>query len=66
MVYVTQSAGRIFRALFELALHREYANVAEIVLQACKMVERRMWQSMTPLRQFKITGSGGVNEILKN
>ncbi len=43
MVYVTQSAGRIFRALFELAMHREYANVAESVLQACKMVERRMW-----------------------
>lgn len=50
MVYVTQSASRILRALFEMALKKGWATLAENLLTACKMVERRQWYSMTPLR----------------
>jgi pre-mRNA-splicing helicase BRR2 len=50
MVYVTQSAGRIFRCLFEIAIKRGWAQMSEILLNTCKMVERRQWSSMTPLR----------------
>eukprot|EP01124_Arcella_intermedia_P027745 TRINITY_DN5491_c0_g1_i1.p1 TRINITY_DN5491_c0_g1~~TRINITY_DN5491_c0_g1_i1.p1 ORF type:complete len:1958 (-),score=488.84 TRINITY_DN5491_c0_g1_i1:48-5852(-) len=53
MVYVRQSAGRILRALFELALKRGWALVAEKCLRYCLMVERRMWGTQSPLRQFK-------------
>ncbi|KAJ2713418.1 Pre-mRNA-splicing helicase BRR2 [Coemansia spiralis] len=52
MVYVTQSAGRIFRALFELCLRRGWAHAARRSLGWCKQVERRMWLAMSPLRQF--------------
>ncbi|QRV91442.1 pre-mRNA-splicing helicase BRR2 [Ceratobasidium sp. AG-Ba] len=52
MVYVTQSAGRILRAMFEICLKRGWAIPARAALDMCKMVERRMWSSMTPLRQF--------------
>ncbi|KAJ1733400.1 Pre-mRNA splicing [Coemansia biformis] len=52
MVYVTQSAGRIFRALFELCLRRGWARAARRALGWCKQVERRMWLAMSPLRQF--------------
>ncbi|KAJ2555704.1 Pre-mRNA splicing, partial [Coemansia sp. RSA 1933] len=52
MVYVTQSAGRIFRALFELCVRRGWARAARRALDWCKQVERRMWLAMTPLRQF--------------
>ncbi|KAL1967159.1 hypothetical protein VTN77DRAFT_3450 [Rasamsonia byssochlamydoides] len=52
MVYVTQSAGRILRALFEIALRRGWASVAKTALNLCKMAEKRMWPTMTPLRQF--------------
>jgi pre-mRNA-splicing helicase BRR2 len=52
MVYITQSAGRLLRALFEIGMQKKWANVAETLLNLCKMVERRMWTSMTPLRQF--------------
>ncbi|KAJ2079560.1 Pre-mRNA splicing [Coemansia sp. RSA 988] len=52
MVYVTQSAGRIFRALFELCLRRGWARAARRALGWCKQVERRMWLPMSPLRQF--------------
>lgn len=52
MVYVTQSAGRILRALFEICLKRGWARLTHSALDLCKMVEKRMWTSMTPLRQF--------------
>lgn len=52
MVYVTQSASRLMRCLFEICLRRNWANVAEKALNFWKMVSRRMWASQTPLRQF--------------
>lgn len=52
MVYVTQSAGRILRAVFEICLRKGYASVVKTALDLCKMAEKRMWPTMTPLRQF--------------
>ncbi|KKA23733.1 Pre-mRNA splicing helicase [Rasamsonia emersonii CBS 393.64] len=51
MVYVTQSAGRILRGIFEICLKRGW-SVAKTALDLCKMAEKRMWPTMTPLRQF--------------
>ncbi|KAF6208456.1 hypothetical protein GE061_016912 [Apolygus lucorum] len=53
MVYVTQSAARLVRAIFEIVLYRGWAQLAEKTLSLSKMIDRRMWQSMSPLRQFK-------------
>lgn len=50
MVYVTQSAGRIIRAIFEICLKRGWASVAESALTICKMIDKRMWSCMTPIR----------------
>ena len=52
MVYVSQSAGRLLRALYEITLRRGWAQLCERCLNLCKMVDKRMWLSMTPLRQF--------------
>ncbi|KAI4181858.1 MAG: hypothetical protein L6R41_006356 [Letrouitia leprolyta] len=52
LVYVTQSAGRILRAMFEICLKKGWASVAKTALDLCKMAEKRMWPTMTPLRQF--------------
>ncbi|KAF7506948.1 hypothetical protein GJ744_011079 [Endocarpon pusillum] len=52
LVYVTQSAGRILRAMFEICLRKGWASVAKVALDLCKMAEKRMWPTMTPLRQF--------------
>ena len=52
MVYVTQSAGRILRAMFEISLRKGWCSVAKTMLDLCKMAEKRMWPTMTPLRQF--------------
>ncbi|WFC94772.1 RNA helicase [Malassezia brasiliensis] len=53
MVYVTQSAGRILRALVEICIVRGYARVARLALDLAKMTEHRQWNAMTPLRQFR-------------
>ncbi|XAR59953.1 RNA helicase [Bertholletia excelsa] len=60
MVFITQSAGRLMRALFEIVLKRGWAQLAEKALNLCKMVSKRMWSVQTPLRQFH----GIPNEIL--
>ena len=52
MVYVSQSAGRIMRALFEVAMRRGWAQLSLVALGFCKMIEHRMWPVMNPLRQF--------------
>lgn len=52
MVYVTQSASRILRALVEICIIRGYARTSRHALELAKMTERRQWASMTPLRQF--------------
>ncbi len=53
MVYVTQSAGRLMRAIFEIVLKRGWANLALKALNLCKMIDKRMWGSQSSLRQFK-------------
>ncbi|KAK4355976.1 hypothetical protein RND71_024947 [Anisodus tanguticus] len=60
MVYITQSAARLMRALFEIVLKRGWAQLAEKALKWCKMISKRMWSVQTPLRQFH----GIPNEIL--
>ncbi|KAI8565848.1 hypothetical protein RHMOL_Rhmol03G0292600 [Rhododendron molle] len=60
MVYITQSAERLMRALFEIVLKRGWAQLAEKAMNLCKMVSKRMWSVQTPLRQFH----GIRNEIL--
>ncbi|XP_018491321.2 DExH-box ATP-dependent RNA helicase DExH12 [Raphanus sativus] len=62
MVYITQSAGRLVRALYEIVLKRGWAQLAEKALNMSKMVGKRMWSVQTPLRQFH----GIPNEILRN
>ncbi|KAL6051437.1 U5 small nuclear ribonucleoprotein helicase [Balamuthia mandrillaris] len=63
MVYVTQSAGRLMRALFEIVLKRGWANLAERCLAVCKMVDRRMWASQSPLRQFHATAEVIIKKL---
>ena len=52
MVYVTQSAARIMRGLFEVFMKRGWSGVAENCLRLCLMIDRRQWSCMSPLRQY--------------
>ena len=53
MVFVTQNAGRLFRALFEIAVKRGWSVLARRCLVWCKTVELRMWPIQTVLRHFR-------------
>ncbi|KAF9914159.1 DEIH-box ATPase [Lobosporangium transversale] len=63
MVYVTQSSGRILRAIFEICLRRGWAQLTRKALDLCKMVEKRQWLSMTPLRQFRAINPELIKKI---
>ncbi|EPQ10851.1 U5 small nuclear ribonucleoprotein 200 kDa helicase [Myotis brandtii] len=65
MVYVTQSAGRLMRAIFEIVLNRGWAQLTDKTLNLCKMIDKRMWRSMCPLRQFRKLPEEAVKKIEK-
>lgn len=57
MNYVAQNAGRLLRALFEIAIRRNMASMSAKLLKLCKCVDQRIWWGFhTPLRQV----SGGL------
>lgn len=39
--YVAQNAGRICRALFQIALNRKWGNLCQVLLSLCKSIEKR-------------------------
>ena len=63
MIFISQNAGRIFRALFEITCNRSWSNVALICLKICKEISNKMWNSMTPLRQFKLIPDEIIHKI---
>jgi pre-mRNA-splicing helicase BRR2 len=66
MVYVTQSASRLLRALYEIVLRRGWAQLAHRLLNLCKTVDRRAWATQSPLRQFKGIPEKAVRSLERN
>ncbi|TFY83832.1 hypothetical protein EWM64_g204 [Hericium alpestre] len=52
--YVAQNAGRIVRALLEIAISRKWANVSTVLMGMSKAIEKRLWPFDQPLRQFEL------------
>eukprot|EP00592_Proboscia_alata_P006048 CAMPEP_0194352806 /NCGR_PEP_ID=MMETSP0174-20130528/1245_1 /TAXON_ID=216777 /ORGANISM="Proboscia alata, Strain PI-D3" /LENGTH=2344 /DNA_ID=CAMNT_0039121105 /DNA_START=159 /DNA_END=7193 /DNA_ORIENTATION=- len=52
MAFVQQSAARIMRALFEIALKRKWSEITKLTLDFANMIASRVWKSQSPLRQF--------------
>ncbi|OLY81608.1 putative helicase mug81 [Smittium mucronatum] len=52
--YIGQNATRIVRALFEIAISRNYCDTAMSLLSLCISIERRIWQFEHPLVQFDL------------
>ncbi|EAN92550.1 ATP-dependent RNA helicase, putative [Trypanosoma cruzi] len=55
LVYVKDSAQRIFRALHEICLVREFGRTAQQVLNLCLMVAHQQWTVQSPVRQLRHT-----------
>lgn len=52
--YIAQNGSRILRAVFEIALNRNWGPTASVLLSLCKSVERKMWTFEHPLCQFPL------------
>ncbi|KAJ3149273.1 hypothetical protein HDU86_006996 [Geranomyces michiganensis] len=53
--YVAQNGSRILRALFQIALGRNWGPTASVILSICKSVDKRMWSFEHPLAQFDLS-----------
>ncbi|CAM9601882.1 unnamed protein product, partial [Hapterophycus canaliculatus] len=76
--YVAQNAGRVSRAVFEIALRKGWCGLALTMLEISKAIDRRVWWFQSPLRQFGVLpgtvlmnlegkgggGSGGIVKLL--
>ena len=62
--YVSANAGRVLRALFELALDRALASAAFALLNLAKAVEARVWPFEHPLRQDTTLHADVVHRIV--
>ena len=58
-----QNAGRIIRALFEVALKKGWPVMAGRLLNLCKTIDKRLWGFENPLRQFPILTSEILNKL---
>ena len=64
--YSWQNAGRIMRALFEVALRNGWPVMASRLLTLCKVVDKRLWGYENPLKQFPMIGprrSGNYSDL---
>jgi activating signal cointegrator complex subunit 3 len=50
--YISQNASRIARALFEIALKKEWAYTTVQCLNMSKYIQRRIWGYNSPLKQL--------------
>lgn len=55
--YVAQNSTRICRALFLIAINRRWGNLAKVLLDICKSIEKRVWFFDHPLCQFELPAS---------
>ncbi|KIY73738.1 Sec63-domain-containing protein [Cylindrobasidium torrendii FP15055 ss-10] len=54
MGYIAQNAGRIFRALMEIAISRKWAHVSAVLMGMSKAIEQRLWPFDQPMKQFPL------------
>ncbi|EDO14727.1 hypothetical protein Kpol_1075p5 [Vanderwaltozyma polyspora DSM 70294] len=52
MIFITQNAGRLLNSMKEICLKKRWSKPTKLLLDLCKAVDRRMWVTNSPLRQF--------------
>ncbi|XP_025099015.1 LOW QUALITY PROTEIN: activating signal cointegrator 1 complex subunit 3-like [Pomacea canaliculata] len=65
MAYVAQNAGRIMRALFEMAIRKGWPIMTGRLLEQCKTIDKRLWAFEHPLRQFPILPAEILDKLEK-
>ncbi|KAK2570728.1 Activating signal cointegrator 1 complex subunit 3 [Acropora cervicornis] len=57
------NSARLMRGLFEIALHRGWPTMAYRLLALCKMLDKRLWGTQNPLRQFTILNQETLTKL---
>ena len=52
MAYIVQNSARLLRAMFEIAMNKNYANLAKMALRWCHILDKRLKPDAHPLQQF--------------
>jgi len=63
LTYVAKNAGRVSRALFEIALKNAWPKTAARFLRLTIAIDRQIWWSDSPLRQFRLIKSEVVSKL---
>ena len=48
--YIVQNSARLLRAMFEIAMNRNYAGLAKIALKWCQILDKRLRPDDHPLK----------------
>ena len=54
MAYIVQNSARLLRALFEIAMQRNYADLMKTTLDWCHILDKRVLPNSHILRQFSL------------
>lgn len=66
MNYISQNAGRIARALFQIVLHRSWSTAAQVFLTICKCISSTLWPFENPLMQFDNIQHDVLNKLTES
>ena len=59
MAYVVQNSARLLRAMFEISLQRNYADLAKVTLRWCQVLDKRLVPDAHVMKQFSADSSVG-------
>ncbi|KAK8810576.1 hypothetical protein WA158_007151 [Blastocystis sp. Blastoise] len=65
LLYISQNAGRIARALFEIVLQKGWPQPAALFLNLCKSIDKRLWINSSPLLQIQTMHKDYIKRIEK-
>lgn len=54
MAYIVQNSARLLRAMFEIAMNKNYSNLSKIALRWCQILDKRLRPDDHPLQQMCI------------
>ena len=64
-VIISTPTGQLIRAIFDIVLHRGWAQLTDKCFNIFKMVQKQMWQSMSPLTNFNKIQEEVINKMKK-
>lgn len=59
MAYIVQNSARLLRAMFEIAMNKNYATLAKVALRWCQVLDKRLRPDDHPLKQMTMYSSVG-------